>query len=150
MPPNGRKGRELCLAAAHIFRHNKRMAGKGRILATWISIVLATASPVPARALEAPYDADLMRLAELLGSLHYLRNLCGDKGTTWREQMEQLIATENPDADRRAKLTASFNRGYRSFDSVYTTCTASAVEAIERYMLEGETLSKQIVAKYGN
>lgn len=150
MPGKGRNGRELCLAAAQIFRHNSRMAGKGRILAVWASIVLATASAGPARAVEAPYDADLMRLAELLGSLHYLRNLCGEKGTTWREQMEQLIATENPDADRRARLTASFNRGYRSFDSVYTTCTASAVEAIERYMLEGETLTKQIVAKYGN
>jgi len=150
MPRKGRNGRALCLAAARIFGHNSRMAGKGRILAIWVSIGLATASVVPARAVEAPYDADMMRLAELLGSLHYLRNLCGEKGTTWREQMEQLIATENPDADRRARLTASFNRGYRSFDSVYTTCTASAVEAIERYMLEGETLSKQIVAKYGN
>lgn len=150
MPRKRRNSRELCLAAAQIFRHNNHMAGKGRILATWISIVLATAPVMPARAVEAPYDADLMRLAELLGSLHYLRNLCGEKGTTWREQMEQLITTENPDADRRARLTASFNRGYRSFDSVYTSCTASAVEAIERYMLEGETLSKQIVAKYGN
>jgi len=120
------------------------------MLAVWASIVLATASAVPARALDAPYDGELARLAELLGSLHYLRNLCGEKGTTWREQMEQLIATEDPDPNRRAMLTASFNRGYRSFDSVYTTCTASAVEAIERYMLEGETLSKQIVAKYGN
>jgi uncharacterized protein (TIGR02301 family) len=150
MPRKGRRGRDLCLAAAQIFRHNNHMAGKERILAVWASIVLATASAVPARAVDAPYDADLMRLAELLGSLHYLRNLCGEKGTTWREQMEQLITTENPDADRRARLTASFNRGYRSFDSVYTTCTPSAVEAIERYMLEGETLTKQIVAKYGN
>lgn len=112
---------------------------------------IVAAGPVgPARAIEAPYDNDLLRLAELLGSLHYLRNLCGERGTTWRDEMEQLIATENPDPDRRARLTASFNRGYRSFDSVYTTCTASAVEAIERYMLEGQTLSKEIATKYGN
>lgn len=150
MPHEGGAGRQLCLATARIFRQNPGMAGKAQMLAVWASIVLATASAVPARALDAPYDGELARLAELLGSLHYLRNLCGEKGTTWREQMEQLIATEDPDPNRRAMLTASFNRGYRSFDSVYTTCTASAVEAIERYMLEGETLSKQIVAKYGN
>lgn len=144
------RAQSLCLAEARIFRQNRGMAGKGRILAVWVSIVLAGASASPARAVEAPYDTDLMRLAELLGSLHYLRNLCGEHGTTWREQMETLIATENPDADRRARLTASFNRGYRSFDSVYATCTASAVEAIARYMMEGETLSRKIVAKYGN
>ena len=28
--------------------------------------------------------APLMRLAEVLGSLHYLRNLCGEKGNQWR------------------------------------------------------------------
>ena len=135
---------------AGIFRHNNRMTGAGRWAVLAVAAALTAGSALPARAIEAPYDNDLMRLAELLGSLHYLRNLCGEKGTTWRDQMEQLIVTENPDGDRRAKLTASFNRGYRSFDSVYTTCTASAVEAIERYMLEGENLSKEIAAKYGN
>jgi uncharacterized protein (TIGR02301 family) len=57
---------------------------------------------------------------------------------------------EDPEPARRARFIASFNRGYRSFDSIYTTCTDSAVEAIERYMLEGETLTKEIAAKYGN
>ncbi len=110
----------------------------------------ALASAAPARAIDAPYDGEMMRLAELLGSLHYLRNLCGDSGTAWRDQMEALISTEAPAEDRRARLIARFNSGFRSFDSVYTSCTASAVEAIERYMLEGETLAKEIAAKYGN
>jgi uncharacterized protein (TIGR02301 family) len=105
---------------------------------------------VPARAVDAPYDDELLRLAELLGSLHYLRNLCGETENTWREQMETLIRTEDPEPARRARLVASFNRGYRSFDSVYTNCTASAVEAIGRYMLEGETLTREIAARYGN
>lgn len=115
-----------------------------------ISAALIGGAAAPARAVEAAYEQEMLRLAELLGSLHYLRNLCGEKGNTWRAQMEALIASENPNETRRQQMTASFNRGYRSFDSVYTTCTASAVEAIERYMLEGETLSKDIVAKYGN
>lgn len=112
------------------------------------SAVLTASSP--ARAIDAPYDEELLRLAELLGSLHYLRNLCGEAHNTWREQMEALMQVEDPEPARRARFVASFNRGYRSYDSVYTTCTASAVEAIERYMLEGETLTKEIAVKYGN
>lgn len=108
------------------------------------------ACAAPARALDAPYDEELMRLAELLGSLHYLRNLCGETQSTWREQMEALMQVEDPEPARRARFVASFNRGYRSYDSIYTTCTASAVEVIERYMLEGESLTKEIAAKYGN
>ena len=60
-----------------------------------------------------------MRLAEVLGSLHYLRNLCGETGNQWRDEMEQLLASENPQPERRARFVASFNRGYRSFDGVY-------------------------------
>ena len=62
-----------------------------------------------------------MRLAEVLGSLHYLRNLCGETGNQWRDEMEQLLASENPQAERRARFIASFNRGYRSFDGVYVS-----------------------------
>ena len=124
------------------------MGGWRTLLAIIVAVSLGTA--MPARALDAPYDEELMRLAELLGSLHYLRNLCGDEQTTWRDQMESLMQVEDPEPERRARFVASFNRGYRSFDSIYTSCTASAVEAIERYMLEGETLSKEVAAKYGN
>jgi len=99
---------------------------------------------------EAPFEQPLMRLAEVLGSLHYLRNLCGETGNRWRNEMEQLLASENPQAERRARFVASFNRGYRSFDGVYVTCTPSATEAISRYMKEGEALTRDIATRYGN
>lgn len=103
-----------------------------------------------ARAVDSPFEGDLMRLSEILGSLHYLRNLCGESGQDWRGRMEALIAAENPDDERRAKLTASFNRGYRSFETTYTTCTSSALAAIARYMKEGEALSRDTATRYGN
>ncbi len=111
------------------------------------ALTLGTAS---ARAAEAPFEPGLMRLAEILGSLHFLRNLCGEKGDQWRVEMEKLLETENPDPDRRARFVASFNRGYRSFGTSYTRCTASATEAINRYMKEGEALSRDIASRYGN
>src|SRR3954469_19163291 len=106
--------------------------------------------PAHAAATGAPFEQPLLRLAEVLGSLHYLRNLCGETGDASRKEMEQLLATENPPPDKRTRFIASFNRGYRSFDGVYVTCTASATEAIDRYMKEGEALSRDIAARYGN
>lgn len=118
------------------------------------SIILAMLAALgmtqPSAAVEAPYEQNLLRLAEVLGSLHYLRNLCGESGDAWRKEMERLLETENPDAQRRARFVASFNRGYRSFEAVYATCTASAVESIRRYMREGEALTRDVAARYGN
>jgi uncharacterized protein (TIGR02301 family) len=116
------------------------------LLALTITAVLAAG---PARAVEAPFEPGLLRLAEILGSLHFLRNLCGEKGDQWRGEMQKLLDSENPDPERRARLIASFNRGYRSFGG-YTQCTPSATEAINRYMQEGQTLSRDIASRYGN
>jgi uncharacterized protein (TIGR02301 family) len=113
-------------------------------------LIVPMALTRPSAAVEAPFDAGLLRLAEVLGSLHFLRNLCGEKGNQWREEMEKLLAAENPEPQRRAQFIASFNRGYRSFEGTYSNCTASATEAITRYTREGESLSRDIAARYGN
>lgn len=99
-----------------------------------------------------PYEARLLRLAEIIGSIQYLRNLCNSEGETgWRESMQALLDSETEgEANRRAQLTAGYNRGYRAFASVYIICTASALVAEERYRHEGATLIAEIVARYGN
>src|SRR5690606_30506174 len=64
----------------------------------------------------APFDGELMRLAEILGALHHLRALCGaNEGSKWRDQMNALLDAEAPEGERRNRLTAHFNRGFRSF-----------------------------------
>lgn len=123
----------------------------GRLLSICLLTIGLAASPGGgARAVDGPYEAGLQRLAEVLGALHFLRNLCGEKGERWRQEMERVLESEKPDAERRARFVASFNRGYRSFAGSYTLCTPSATEAIRRYMKEGEALSKDIAARYGN
>jgi len=99
-----------------------------------------------------PYEARLLRLAEIIGSIQYLRNLCNPEGEDgWRESMQALLDSETAgEATRRAQLTAGYNRGFRAFASVYTICTASALVAEERYRHEGATLIAEIVARYGN
>lgn len=124
--------------------------GTAKILGVAAACVLAMAAPVPAQvSATVPYDAKLLRLAEVLGSIHYLRNLCGETSNRWREQMEGMLTAENPEPLRRARMIASFNRGYRTFDSVYVTCTEQALAAVDRYMEEGRTLAREITNRYG-
>ena len=99
----------------------------------------------------APFDGDLQRLAEILGALHYLRGICGaNEGQKWRNEMQALIDAEAPSGERRRKIVASFNRGYRGFQQTYRTCTPAADLAIRRYLDEGAKISRDITARYAN
>jgi uncharacterized protein (TIGR02301 family) len=93
-----------------------------------------------------PYDDKLVRLAEILGAVHYLRELCSsNEGQYWRERMQEILAAEGSTALRRAKLTRSFNQGYRSYSRTYLTCTPSAQTAITRFMSEGVQISEGLL-----
>jgi uncharacterized protein (TIGR02301 family) len=95
---------------------------------------------------ERPYDDKLFRLAEILGAVHYLRELCqAEEGQVWREQMTALLEAEGTTAKRRSRLVRSFNRGYRGYQRTYRTCTKPAILAVERFMTEGQNLSKTII-----
>lgn len=114
----------------------------------------AAASALPPVPLEqdAPYDRDLLRLSEILGSVHYLRALCkpGQEDRS-RRQMEELLDLEAAKEPlRRQKLIAAFNRGYRSFAALHTSCTATALAAEARYRAEGATLVGEMTARFGN
>lgn len=116
-------------------------------------LLLLWTAPIPvgaAAAQDAPYDDRMLRLSEVLGSIHFLRNLCGERSNVWREDMQRLLEAEDPDPDRRARMIASFNHGYRTFSGTYTTCTESAAESIRRYMVEGERLAREMVVRFGN
>ena len=89
-----------------------------------------------------PYDDRLMRLSEILGAVHYLRELCGSNdGQAWRDRMKELMDAEGSTALRRAKLTRSFNSGYRSYSRTYNSCTPSAQTAINRFLTEGSEIA---------
>jgi uncharacterized protein (TIGR02301 family) len=107
----------------------------------------------PARAQDAaaPFDGELQRFAEILGSLHYLRAICGaNEGQKWRNEMQALADAETPSGERRTRLIASFNRGYHGFQQTYRTCTPAANVAIKRYLTEGAKISRDLTARYAN
>jgi uncharacterized protein (TIGR02301 family) len=116
------------------------------------SIVLATAqAPARAEVAAAPFDPSLQRLAEILGALHYLRGICGsNEGQKWRNEMQALVDAETPSGDRRARMIAGFNRGYRGFQQTYRTCTPAADLVIRRYLEEGSKIAREMTARYAN
>ena len=124
------------------------------MLARAILIVLLTACAAhaqPATAARPAYEADLSRLSEILGGLHYLRDICGAReGQAWRNEMQALVDSEAPSGERRERLIASFNRGYRGFQQTYRTCTPAADYAIRRYLDEGSKIARDITARYAN
>ena len=97
-----------------------------------------------------PYENQMIQLAETLGSLHYLSNLCGDKTSPWRDQMDMLLTVEKADAGRRKTLVSAFNNSYRTYADNYSQCTDQALKAIDRFKIQGEKLSEGLVAHYGN
>ena len=93
-----------------------------------------------------PYDDRLMRLSEILGAVHFLRELCGsNEGQYWRERMEELIRAEGASALRQARLTRGFNLGYRNYARTYSACTPTALTTINRFMAEGAQISETLV-----
>ena len=119
-------------------------------LLTIACLLLCLTLPVRAQA-PAPFDGELARLAEIMGALHYLRAICGaNEGQKWRNEMQGLIDAEAPNGERRRKIVAGFNRGYRGFQQTYRTCTPAADLAIRRYLEEGAKLAREITARYAN
>lgn len=109
------------------------------------------AQPQAPKNTPAPFDHDLQRLAEILGSLHFLRGICGsNEGQKWRNEAQVLIDTEAPNGERHEQMIASFNRGYRAFQQSYRTCTPAADFAIRRYLAEGAKIAREITARYAN
>ncbi|WP_291169920.1 TIGR02301 family protein [Hyphomicrobium sp.] len=110
--------------------------------------MMLAAATLPAAAApdSKPYDDRLFRLSEILGAVHYLRELCGaEEGQQWRERMAELLQSEGTSALRKAKLTRSFNKGYQSYSRTYNTCSPSAQNAINRFLAEGATIADTLV-----
>lgn len=105
------------------------------------------AQAAPNAADSRPYDAKLLRLAELLGAVHYLRELCGaNEGQFWRDTMMEIMKSDGTSAVRRARMTRGFNQGYRNYSRTYNVCTPTAQSTIERFLAEGALIADGLSA----
>ncbi|KAA2236082.1 TIGR02301 family protein [Salinarimonas soli] len=98
----------------------------------------------------APYEKELLRLSEILGSLTFLRTLCKESDAgDWRARMEALLTAEGTTPGRRERLAGAYNRGFKGFALTYRACTPNAQAAVARYVREGESLSRTLAGRFG-
>ena len=114
------------------------------LLSTGFSTTLSTG----ALAVDPPYQAEMERLSEILGSLYFLQPLCQPGLEDWRAQMAELINLDEPDEDRRQRLAGAFNDGYSAYARLYRVCTISAAEAMTRLLVEAEETARDIHSRY--
>ena len=114
-----------------------------------IATVLGLAfSSTPALAIDPPYQEQMERLAEVMGSLYFLQPLCQPSLDDWRNEMADLINLDQPDEDRRQRLAGAFNQGYTAYARLYRICTLSAAEALNRLLVEAEKTARDIHSRY--
>ncbi|MEN5082720.1 TIGR02301 family protein [Bosea sp. TWI1241] len=107
----------------------------------------ATAEP---EAPAPPYEPQLLSLAELMGSLSYLRTLCGAReAEDWRERMAALLEAEGRSPTRKARLSGAYNRGFRAYAATHRVCGEGSREAAARLAREGEVLARALAGRFG-
>lgn len=111
-------------------------------------MLLTVALPGPVLAVDPPYEPQMERLAEVMGSLYFLNPLCKPGSPDWRTQMADLIRLDEPDEDRQQRLNGAFNSGYAAYSRLYRNCTPSAQEALSRLLIEAEATARDIHARY--
>ncbi|WGJ13589.1 TIGR02301 family protein [Methylocapsa sp. D3K7] len=113
-----------------------------------------TPSGAPATAVEgppAPYDPEMLRLAEILGALTYLDDLCGSKPSgDWRAKMQTLLEAEAKTTAKKERLAGSYNRGFHDYERTYHVCTQNAQAVISRFLAEGGKIAHEVVNRYGS
>lgn len=103
---------------------------------------------VPVLAVDPPYQRQMERLAEIMGSLYFLQPLCNPGPDDWRDQMAELIALDEPDEDRRQRLAGAFNLGYAAYSRSHRACTPAARAAMTRLLVEAERTAREIHTRF--
>lgn len=109
----------------------------------------APAAPSPPQP-PPPYEPQLMRLAELLGALTYLRDLCGEKDSAdLRAKMAALLDAEAGEAQRRDRLAGAYNKSFRDYALSYRICGPAARAVIAHDLAETVRLTDDLASRYG-
>ena len=116
-----------------------------RSILTALLLVLGT---MPALAIDPPYQGQMERLAEIMGSLYFLQPLCVSRPDDWRSEMAELIALDEPDEDRRQRLAGAFNLGYTAYSRFHHACTPAARTALTCLLTEAESIARDIHTRF--
>ena len=120
---------------------------KNSILA--VSLILAVLFVAPSVAWSqsdyARHSTRLVRIAEIMGGLHYLRGICDkENNQVWRGNMLRLLDLEQPPQDVRERMVSRFNSYFDREKRSYSTCNRKATREIKRLAGEGQQLTSEL------
>ena len=144
-PSRGRSGRSVWGKLLPATRSAPPLI-RGRLGGGILLLVLLLTTP--ALAIDPPYQRQMERLAEIMGSLYYLQPLCTAGEEDWRAEAAELIALDEPDEDRRQRLVGAFNTGYTAFSRLHNHCTPASREALTRLLTEAQKLARDIHTRF--
>ncbi len=122
----------------------------------------AKASPVPPPIVErgpAAYEPQLLKMAELMGSLAFLADICPATeatrdglatrdGKDWRDKVAMLIEAEASSPRLKGLIAGAYNRGYSDLEVNYKTCSEPALALFEHQIYAVHNLSQDLARRY--
>jgi uncharacterized protein (TIGR02301 family) len=120
--------------------------GTSALIGAALALALMCAAP-PARAgsTGGPMENGLERLAEILGSVHHLREVCGaNEGALWRNKMIDMMNTAALGAEQRQAMIAHFNDAYYQARAAFPHCSAKAAAKANSLFDEAQRLAGRL------
>ncbi len=98
-------------------------------------------------AVNAALPARAVQLAEILGAVHHLRDVCGtNEGQLWRNKMIEMLGVLAPSDAERQQLVKNFNDSYYRYKNAYPACSATAARQSDKLMQDGQRLAEELAA----
>jgi uncharacterized protein (TIGR02301 family) len=94
---------------------------------------------------QASYRADMVRLAEVLGAVHLLRERCGGReGQMWRRKMLEMLDIEASRKKDRDMLVNHFNKSYYAMRVNHSRCSMRTISEMNAYIDEGAAVAGRL------
>lgn len=94
---------------------------------------------------------ELLRIAGIMGAVHYLHGQCDGSGTQiWRDNMKRLIELEQPAPEVRQTMIERFNAQYEAQRKRFSKCNKKRAKEAARMAEEGERLTSEMIRRLSN
>lgn len=100
------------------------------------------------------FEPQLLKMAELMGSLAFLADICPDgdgktqSGQIWRDKTALLMEAETSGLRLKGLMAGAYNRGYSELEVNYKGCAEPALALYEHDLEVVHKLSQDLTRRY--
>ncbi len=125
-------------------RRMSKFGTGGLVSARMVLLGALLLAPLPAAA--SQFNDGLTRLAEILGSVHHLRDVCGaNEGSLWRNKMIDMMNVAKLSPKERKTIIAHFNNAFYEARTRFPRCTSDAAKRANSLFNEAHRLAARLV-----